>query len=111
MAASWCMISAAHANTTQHPRCLAPQHVTSAYEQEMEEQLISRLLEEGTVKSDAGRGAHRLRQSLEAVRKAEAAIDKLKRSLSRQQVGCLTLCMSSDVAHCLVDHGLEAEIA
>ena len=54
--------------------------------QDMEEQLISRLLEQGMVKSDAGRGAQRLRHSLEAVRKAEAAIEKLKRSLNRQQV-------------------------
>ena len=52
----------------------------------MEEQLISRLLEEGMVKSDAGRGAQRLRHSLEAVRQAQAAIEKLRRSLNRQQV-------------------------
>ena len=57
--------------------------------QDMEEQLISRLLEEGMVKSDAGRGAQRLRHSLEAVRKAESAIEKLRRSLNRQQVAII----------------------
>ena len=48
--------------------------------------MLTRVLEQGTVKIDAGRGAQRLRQTMEAVRKAEAAMEKLRRSISRQQV-------------------------
>ena len=54
--------------------------------QELETQAVGQLLEQGLARQDARSGARELQASLDAVRSAEAAVDKLHRSLSRHKV-------------------------
>ena len=58
--------------------------------QELENQAVSQLLEHGLAKQDARSGSRELQTALDGVRAAEAAVEKLHRSLSRHKVlaGC-----------------------
>ena len=57
--------------------------------QELEAQAVNRLLEHGLAKQDARGAARGLQSTLDSVRQAEAAVEKLHRSLSRHKVSQL----------------------